>query len=96
MEYLCENWKDADKLQIEHNRKVFDFKNEIIIKQNHKKFLEREDKNPENEIKIEDTNPDLFEELIEKSSEKLDWSKAVKLPRYTEKATSNKKKNQNK
>ena len=88
MEYLCENWENADNWQIEHNKKIFEFQKEIKSQQNIKKFLEREDKNPENEIKIKDTNPDLLEELIEKSSEILDWSKAAKLTRYTEKAPS--------
>ena len=88
MEFLCENWKDADRLQIDHNKKVFEFKNEIISKQNQQEFLERENKNPENEIKLEDTNPDLLEELIENTSEILDWGKAIELTRYTKQAPS--------
>ena len=88
MEHLCENWEHADKMQIEHNRKIFNFQKENKRKQNKDEFLERENANPENEIKINDTNQELLGKLIEESSETLDWSKAAKLTRYTEQAPS--------
>ena len=41
MEYLCENWENADNWQIEHNKKIFEFQKKIKSQQNMEKFLER-------------------------------------------------------
>ena len=86
MTFLCENWKNADDLQISHNKKVLEFKNQQEFDQNQKEFLEQEEKNPANDIKIEDTttNQELLDDLLNDNTETLNWGKAMDLVRYSE------------
>ena len=49
---------------------------------------DREEENPENIIEISDTtdNNDLLDSLIKEDSDTIDWSKALPMTRYEDKA----------
>ena len=78
---ISDNWHNREEIQIELNREVLDLTKSTDLNQ-------REEKNPDNDIKIEETNSnnEILESMIEENSDTLDWEKVLSITRYMNEA----------